>query len=100
LQKALRLYQICRQVLSQAPVLQEEPAALTVLIIVALNNGANCHYELCDYEQFRVSIELMADMLYGSWSTVKNTLQSDAVQDLALNSAAMLQQPPTAAKAA
>jgi hypothetical protein len=39
-------------------------------------------------------------MLYGSWSTVKNTLQSDAVQDLALNSAAMLQQPPTAAKAA
>jgi tetratricopeptide (TPR) repeat protein len=99
LQKALLFYQLSLQVLALEPVLQEEPAAL-ILIIVALNNKANCHCELCDYDQYLVTIEEMADMLYGNWSEVEETLQSDVVQALELNSAEMFKQPPTVAKTA
>jgi hypothetical protein len=55
----------------------------------------------CDYEQFLVAIEEMADMLCGNcWSKAEESLQSDVVQALELNSAEMLKQPPTAAQAA
>jgi len=97
--KATRLYEMCLQLIWQQESLDGVLGAST-LAVVALNNKAHCHYELCDYEQSQDLMGEMTSILEASGMQLEEMLNPQVLADLGLNSLMLLNQPPTAAKAA
>jgi len=98
LARALQLYHFCVQLLEE-PMLAH-PEVASILAVVALNNMANIHYELCNYADSRHCAADIFSLLITETSRYHHAFTSDVIDELILNSSFMLNLLPTGAHAA
>jgi hypothetical protein len=94
MKRASMLYKMCAQLL-QTSTLQS--LATTTLLLLALNNRAQIHYDECDYVQSRNCFDMLSQILSKN-QDVTMILSETVVQGMILNT--MLLEPPMAAQAA
>ena len=99
LKKALLLYRLSLQLLQDC---ERATANTSLLQVVAMNNLANCHYELCEYALSQNCAAELTNVLYGfrTRNKVENTLSPALVDILLLNSTLICENTPTVAHAA
>jgi tetratricopeptide (TPR) repeat protein len=97
LKRAAVLYRMCMQLLANC---DSNDASTTVLALLALNNRAQIHYELCDYHQSKHCLRQCSKIMQDDMNLhgLHETLSPSDLEGLLLN--VMLQDPPTAAQAA
>jgi hypothetical protein len=95
LMKASALYSLVAQLLSTLAM--QEDTSTAILILLALNNKAQIHYDQCDYVQ---SIDCMLQMskILGSVRGLHSALHHKDLEEITLN--VMILSTPTAAHAA
>jgi tetratricopeptide (TPR) repeat protein len=95
LEKATALYGMALKLLASSPTLDDISA--TILILIALNNKAQIHYDQC---QYRESSECLTEIsaIMGSVYALRSALNPKEYEGILLN--VMLLNAPTAAKAA
>jgi hypothetical protein len=98
IQKALKLYHMTLQLLEEP--LMYKSAAASVLAMVALNNKASCHVELCDYIPSQDCAAELAYMMDQDMRILHGTLPPEVVDSMIFNSTMILDYVPTAAQAA
>jgi hypothetical protein len=100
LQRAATFYQMSLQLLEE-PLLKQSPTA-SFLAMVALNNKANCHWDICDYN---LSHSCAAELYYLLSRKMTEMLRDElpppgVLDSLLLNSSMIIENLPTAAQAA
>jgi tetratricopeptide (TPR) repeat protein len=95
LEKAAVLYGMALKLLASSPTLDD--ISTTILILIALNNKAQIHYDQC---QYRESSECLTEIstIMGSVDTIRSALNPKDYEGILLN--VMLLNAPTAAQAA
>jgi hypothetical protein len=95
LMKASALYSLVAQLLTRCTMLED--TSTTILILLALNNKAQIHYDQCDYVH-SIDCMLQISKIMGSVRSVYSALNHNNVEGLLLNVILMIT--PTAAQAA
>ena len=98
LQRASNLYQMSLQLLEEP--LREAPSASSVIATLLLNNKANCHFDLCEYDQSRHFSRHLSQMIEYARLQIEVELSPKVIEALYLTSSIMVDQVPTAAQAA
>ena len=93
LKRASVLYRMSLQLLQNC----DANECTTVICLLALNNRAQIHYELCDYSQSGHCLKQISKIMHDDMN-LHESLNASDLEGLLLN--VMLQDPPSAARAA
>lgn len=99
LRKASQLYNMTLQVLIDADMQDNDPSC-AVIALLALNNRAQIHYDMMDYQESRICVIEMSSIMTSIQHQLDRcgALSDVDIEGLLLNM--MLLEPPTAAQAA